>query len=195
MVIWSKLPCSSGTTYSRLPRTTSRWFLRFSKVGDCTASLGNLCQLSVAQAVKKGFSLCSDGRSCVSFCTHCLSSWHWSPLKRAWLHPPFTYWLIRFPLSLLFCRLKSSSSQSFLLGEVIFTSPRRKESLHRTLSNMAMSLLYWGAQNWMQHSRFGLTHPEWKERIISLDLLVILLLMQPKIPLAFIAARTYFWLT
>lgn len=34
-------PCSSWTTYSRLPKTMTRWLLNISKE-DSTASLGNL---------------------------------------------------------------------------------------------------------------------------------------------------------
>jgi len=34
----------------------------------------------------------------------------------------------------------------------------------------SMSALYWGAQNWTQHSRCGLTSVEQEGRIISLDL-------------------------
>lgn len=44
---------------------------------------------------------------------------------------------------------------------------------------MSMSLMYWGAQNWTQHSRCGLTNDEQSGRNTSLDLLVKLSLIQP----------------
>jgi len=33
-------------------------------------------------------------------------------------------------------------------------------ALHWTLSSISMPLFYWGAQNWTQHSRCGLTSTE-----------------------------------
>ncbi|KAK4810782.1 hypothetical protein QYF61_008754, partial [Mycteria americana] len=50
-----------------------------------------------------------------------------------------------------------------------------------------------GAQNWIQSSRCSLTSAEERGRITSLDLLAILCLMQPRIPLA-LAARAHCWL-
>lgn len=41
--------------------------------------------------------------------------------------------------------------------------------------------LYWGPQSWLQNSRWGLTRAEESERVPSLDLLVTLLCMQPRI--------------
>lgn len=29
---------------------------------------------------------CSQGTFCVPACAHCLLSWYWAPLRRAWLH-------------------------------------------------------------------------------------------------------------
>ncbi|GAB0193852.1 mitochondrial enolase superfamily member 1 [Grus japonensis] len=49
--------------------------------------------------------------------------------------------------------------------------------------SISMSLLYWGAQNWTQLSRCGLTSAEQMERITSLNLLAMLCLIQPRIPL------------
>ena len=42
-------------TQSQLPRTMSRWLLNFSKDGDSTSSLGNLCPCSVNLTVEKVF--------------------------------------------------------------------------------------------------------------------------------------------
>jgi len=53
-----------------------------------------------------------------------------------------------------------------------------------------MSFLCWGLQSWTQDSRWGLTRVEQRGRITSLNLLAMLLLMQPRIWLAFWAAST-----
>jgi len=54
---------------------------------------------------------------------------------------------------------------------------------------MSMSLWYWEAQNVTQHSSCGLTSAERRGRITLLDLMATLLLMQPRIPLAFFDMR------
>jgi len=56
---------------------------------------------------------------------------------------------------------------------------------------MSMSHLHWGAQNWTQHSRCGLTSAEQQGRITSLDLLAVFSLMLLGIPLVFFAARAH----
>jgi len=47
----------------------------------------------------------------------------------------------------------------------------------------------------LQYSRWGLTRAEKRGRRTSFDLLAILLVMHPRIPLAFLAARAHCWLT
>jgi len=59
---------------------------------------------------------------------------------------------------------------------------------------MSMSLLYWGAQSWTQHSRCALTSAEGRGRIRSCSLLATLILMQPRVVLAFFEARARCWL-
>ena len=54
-----------------------------------------------------------------------------------------------------------------------------------------MSLLCWGLQSWTQDSRWDLTRAEQRRRIPSLDLLATLLLMQPRIQLAFWDLNTH----
>jgi len=54
--------------------------------------------------------------------------------------------------------------------------------------------LNWGAQNWMQYSRWGLTSAEWRGRRTSLTLLALLFLMHPRIPLALVATKAHCWL-
>ena len=56
-----------------------------------------------------------------------------------------------------------------------------------------MSFLRWGLQSWMQDSRWGLTRAEQRVRITSTDLLATLLLMQPRIQMAFWAASAHCW--
>jgi len=52
-----------------------------------------------------------------------------------------------------------------------------------------MSFLYWRAQKWTQHSRCGLHSAEQRGRIISIKLLAMSFLMQPRVLLAFFASR------
>jgi len=59
---------------------------------------------------------------------------------------------------------------------------------------MSMSLLYWGAQNWTQCSRSGLTSAEQRGRIPCLALLAALLLVQPRMAAVVCAARARCWL-
>jgi len=54
-----------------------------------------------------------------------------------------------------------------------------------TRCDSSMSFLCWGLQSWMQDSRWSLTRAEQRDRIPSLALLAMLLLMQPRIQLAF----------
>ena len=63
-----------------------------------------------------------------------------------------------------------------------------------TCSNSSMSFSCWGLQKWTQYSRWGLMRAEWRGRTTSLNLLVTLLLMQPRIQLACWAARTHWQL-
>ena len=111
-------------------------------------------------------------------------------------HPPFrySYRLIRFPLSLLFPRLNgpgfpSLSSQERCSSPLIILAP-----LSWTPSSISTSFSHWGAQNWAQWSRCGLTSAEQRVRILSLDLLAILCPMQPMLSLTFFAAWAHCWL-
>lgn len=53
--------------------------------GHSTVSLGNLHQCSIT-AQWRSASRCSDRTSHIPVCAHCLLTWHWEPMKRAWLH-------------------------------------------------------------------------------------------------------------
>lgn len=55
-----------------------------------------------------------------------------------------------------------------------------------TLSSMFLPLLHWEVQNWTESSRCGLTRAELRRRIIFLEWLAALLLMQSTRPWAFL---------
>jgi len=84
-------------------------------------------------------------------------------------------------------------SQLFLIGEVLQHSDYFCGLLW-TRSNSSMSFLCWGLQSWTQDCRWGLTRAEQRGRIPSLALLATLLLMQPRVWLAFWAASARWWL-
>lgn len=103
------------------------------------------------------------------------------------LHLPFMYRRGWFPPELPLSRLKVQL-------RVPARAPVTLVALCWTLPSMSRSLLYWGVQNWTQHFRWDLTNAEQREGIISLDLLVIFCLMQPRIPLTLlVAACTNVW--
>lgn len=54
--------------------------------------------------------------------------------------------------------------------------------------------MYWRAPNWIQYFIFDLTRAEEGTRFTSLKLLAVLLLIQPSMQMAFIAARVHCWL-
>ena len=58
----------------------------------------------------------------------------------------------------------------------------------------SMSVLQWGAQNWTQNTRCGLTRGEYKDMITSLLLLATLFLIQARTLLAFLLTQTRCWL-
>jgi len=63
------------------------------------------------------------------------------------------------------------------------------------LLQQLLVLFVLGAQNWTQYCRWGPTRAEQRGRITSLNLLVVILLMQPRVQLAFWAASTHCQLT
>ena len=81
-------------------------------------------------------------------------------------------------------------SQPFLTGEVLQPSDH---FCGPPLDPLQQVDLFPGLQSWTQDSRLGLTRAEQRGRITSPDLLAILLLMQPRIWLAFWAVSTHCW--
>jgi len=66
--------------------------------------------------------------------------------------------------------------------------------VHRSCSHSSTSFLGWRLQNRIQYSKWGVTRAEHRGRITCLDLLVMLLFLQPWIWLAFQAASAHCWL-
>ena len=158
-------PCWSSAICSQLPRTVSRWLLCISKHGDFTTSLGNLHLCSFTLTLKMCLLMFRWNLLCFNWCPLPLLlplGTTEKSLALPFLHHPFRhlYTLIRSTVSLLFSRLISPSSLSLSLQErcscplIIFVA------LHLTVSSMSMSFLYWGTQNWTQHSRCGPTSAE-----------------------------------
>ena len=82
-----QLPAQSRVSYYMLPRTTSSWALNISNDRNYTTTLSNLFHCSTTMIVKnKNFFQCWSGISRVSVWACCLLSYHWLPLRRAWLH-------------------------------------------------------------------------------------------------------------
>lgn len=102
--------------------------------------------------------------------------------KRAWLHPLCTFTSDETPLSLVFSRLSSHHSLSLSSYERSLYHPCSPLLI---LSGMFVSLE-------LGEPRYGPGLPDpqqWAEgRILSPDLLALLVLMQPRIPFAFPAA-------
>ena len=103
--------CRGRVTYSRLHRTFSRGVLNISREGDSTTSLGSLFQGFITLRGKKFFLIFRRNFLCLSLCplplVVSLDTTEKSLAPSSW-HPPFRYLqaFTRFPLSLLFFRLK-----------------------------------------------------------------------------------------
>jgi len=148
----------SSVTYSRLHRTLSRWVLNISREGESTSSLGSLFQGSVTLRGKKFFLMFKWNFLCFSLCPFPLVLLL-APLKRVWphpldIHPSDIYKHILGPLS-AFSRLNKPSSLSLSSSPLIILV-----ALCWTLSSSSSSFLNWGAQNWTEYSRWGLTRAD-----------------------------------
>ena len=91
-----------------------------------------------------------------------IASCRWTPWKTlavSAFHFLFrcVYTLIGCPLSLLFSRLNISSSLSPSSQEVYSSLLINSVALGWTVATMSMPFWHWGAQNWTQHTRCGLT--------------------------------------
>lgn len=118
---------------------------------DSTTSLGNLCQCSVALTVKWFFlnaeiSLTFKQNVCILFCLGLSLGTTYKQLGPVYFKPclPIFYT----PMSCCSTGIDSPSSQSLLPGEMLQCTVL--VALHSSFSSI--SLLYWGSQDWIQHS-------------------------------------------
>ncbi|KAK4832076.1 hypothetical protein QYF61_020632 [Mycteria americana] len=180
-------PCSPFQGLDLL-QAPSNLTLNVARDGASTTSLGNLFQCFTTLIVKNFFLISSLN----------LPSFSLKPLplvlsQQVLLKTPFKYCkaAMRSPQSLLFSRLNNPSSLSLSSQERCSISLIIFVALLWTCSNRSMSFLCRGLQSWTQYWRWGLTRVGCRDRITSLDLLATLLLMQPRIWLAFWAASTH----
>ena len=139
----------------------SSWLLSMPKGGDSTASQGNLFQSLTILTVQKYFLVFKWICRYLNLCPLTLLL---SPgttensLAPSSLHPSFRslYKLMRFPLSLLYSRLKNLRFLSLFSYERCSTPLIFIVALCQIHFNKSMSPLYWGGQNWRQYSRCGL---------------------------------------
>lgn len=125
-------------------------------VGKPTPSLDKLGQCCHPQ-VEKYFLLFWGNLLCFTLCSFPLSWHHWKEPNSFFLEPiPQVFTDIdEIPLSWVFSRLRSPSSPSLSSKEGC-SCPLNFVALCWSLQYV-YSLLYWGVQNWIQHSCCGLT--------------------------------------
>jgi len=178
-------PHSGSVTWSHLPRTMSKQLLRIFRYEDSTTSLGNLFACSFTLTGEKCCFMFRRMLLCFSLCLLPPAmpvDTTGKSLARLSLHPLFRhlYILMRLLLSLLLSRLNSPSSLS-LPSYGTWSSPYIiLVALLWAVSSS--SILCWGCQNWMCCSRGSLASTEKRGRIMSLDVWLKLLLMQPRLP-------------
>ena len=171
--------------------------LNASREGAFTVSLGDLFQCLTTLTVKNFFL-----KSSLNLPSSSLKPFHLILLLHALLKSPspaflqalFRYWkaIIRFPWSLLLSRLKSPYSLN--LSPLGRCSSPLIMAFFWTCSSSPMSFLYRRFQNWLQSAKWSFMRAEQRGRITSLDLPVMLLLMQSRIRLVFWAANSHYWL-
>lgn len=143
-------PAQTGPPSSRLSRTTSRWLLKISKGGDSTTTLENLFDHPHSTEVLPDVHM------------EFLVFWFVSlvlvlgttekSLGPSSLNSQVFISIAKIPPS-LFSRLDGPNSLSLSSQETL----QYLHHLCRTLSITSRSLLYWGDQRWIQHSKHGFT--------------------------------------
>ena len=81
-----------------------------------------------------------------------------------------------------------------LLITLVLQTPHQPHCPFWTRSRNSVSFLHWGAQNWTQHSRCGLSTAAYRGMITALLLLATLCLIQARMLLAFLATWAHCWL-
>lgn len=188
-------PAQCRSHLSRLPRATSCQVWRISKDGDATLFLGNLAQCLTTLMVFF-FSLYWIGIShnypciplplVISRCTSVrirVSSSLVSLIQQLQAAISFPFHP-QFPRQ---CRPSYLSSSLYVLPIA--------SVLPLTCSTLSISFLNWGDQSWRRCSRCSLTSARKRGVIRSLRLPAVLLLKQPRMLLAFLAARAHCWFT
>ena len=124
---------------------------------------------------------------------HWLWSWHWAPLKRAWLCPltPFRYFYTFIGSARAFSSQAEKAKLSLFPHVKRCSCPIIFVAICCPLSNTSLSSLCWRAWNCTQCPRWGFTSPEERGRVTSLNLQSVLFPFQPRIPWSFLAAWTY----
>lgn len=183
--LWSSscpFPCSSRATQSRLPKIISGWLLETS-MEEIPHPLLESCASVPSLAQYRINCWCPEGTTCIH---HCLLSWHhWKKLGSIFSPSLQEFKDTEDTLNLLFSRLNSHSSLICYSQERCYSLFIILVTLCWILYSMSMFLWYRGTQNWTQYFRFSLTSAEYKRKITSLNLMMILCLMHPKILSAF----------
>ena len=102
--------------------------------------------------IKKG-ALCLNGIFCISVHAHCLLSCHWARLRRVWLpfYSPsndiYLYRLTKYPPEPSLSRLSNPRSLRCSSPLIIFVA------FCCICSNMSISIVYCGAQHWIQNPK------------------------------------------
>ena len=115
----------------------------------------------------------------ITTCVCCLLSYRCAPLRRVWLHL-FCLWLRSLDSNKV---AKQSKPTSFhLYSCVLCSSPWTSSWLFIGPAPACQSFLYWGDQNWAQHSWGSLKNAQQRGRSTSLNLQLNLLavLLQPE---------------
>lgn len=136
----------------------------------------------------KSFSLHPVGTSLVSNYAHSLPICCQTPVRRTWFRP------VNNLLVVVDAFYQLPSQPSLLTGQVLQPSHQLGDPLLNLLPS-SMSFLHCRSQTWPWYSRYSLRSAELSGTVASLALLAVLLFMQPRRLLPFLAARAHCWLT
>lgn len=151
--------CSHRVPYSMLIRSMSRWLLNIPREGISTTSLDNLFQCS--EEVSSHVQVKLPMFQFLPIASHPVAHDQEEP----WSYLLMSSFLIlqtllKSPFSLLSSRLNSPSSLRLSSWMRYSSTLLIFVAFFWTCSRSSLSPLYWGAQNWSQHSRWRLTRAE-----------------------------------
>lgn len=128
--------------------------------------LSAACASVQPASLEKSVFLCSKGIPHFSVWAHCLLSWHWDLLRRAWLQ--LLQPLIRHLYTLSLCKPLQAEQPPLSTSPTTDASvPYPSWWLHQTHSSKSISVLSLGAQQGVQRSRCGLTSMEQRKDLPS----------------------------